>query len=123
MNVSHLIIISGGTGQLLLEAGGSIYSEQSLVPKKRVSAPTNAERQLAKFLKELETTHPDMPRQGLWLKSHGAVNKEIKNPPKILQLHEPDIDDDDDSEDSWNALSQHFMEIKHFVGDYIKVEM
>jgi hypothetical protein len=119
VNVSHLIIISGGTGQLSLEGVASIYSEKTV--KKKISAPTNADRQLAKFVKELESKHPEMPRQGLWLKSDGVLNKEGQRPPRLLQIHEPEVDDDDDSEDSWSALSAHFMEIKHFVGDYIKV--
>lgn len=120
VNVSHVIVFSGGTGQLLLTGCDSIYSDKT-ASRKRVSAPTNAERQLAKFMKELETTHPDMPRQGLWLKSNGVVNKEITNPPKMLLYHIPEIDDDDDSENSWNYLTHHLMELKHFIGEYIEV--
>ena len=111
--------MSGGTGQLLLEGTTSIYSETA--PKKKVKAPTNAERQMAKFEKELETKFPDMPKQGLWLKSDGVMNKEITEPPRILLFHKPDIDDDDDSPESWEALSSNFMEIKHFIGNYTQV--
>lgn len=119
VNVSHLIVVSGGMGRLLLEGAASIYSERSV--KKKINAPTNADRQLAKFVKELESQHPEMPRQGLWLMSNGVLNKDIKDTPRVLHFHEPGIDDDDDTEESWAALSAHFMEIKHFIGDYLAV--
>ncbi len=102
----------------------SLYARINALSSKK-AAHTDQANRVKKRTAELSSSNPTMPKQGLWLCTNDDMGieevKALRGRPRFLHVSVTDVDDDDDSEDSWNNLSEDFAYIRDFEFYYILV--
>ena len=125
INATHIIIISGGTGRAVETPGTlSLYARINAQHNKRTGNTDVAKKQKQKIA-ELARNYSSMPKQGLWLCTSDTLGMEdvasLKFRPKYLNISVSGVDDDDDSDDSWNEIVDNFADIRDFANEYLQV--